>query len=205
MYSITERCIFVPYTHLFSVLKSVSQQEEKVLTMAHFLYSPDIFPLRKHTRFFLAISWLLGLCAGGLTFLYAGEQASSLLLLAVAGQPSFISLFLNVSLPLLLCAFIVYLDKPGLLLPVVFLRAFIYGYILCAVYVSFRGFGWLVRWMLLFTSSFGCGVLYFYAARHITGLRIFSIGEVLLIEAILALLVFLDYFHVSPFLRQLLS
>lgn len=175
------------------------------MILARFLYLIESFTFRRHPRGFLAFSWLLGLGAGGLVFRYAGEPIVSLMPLAAAGQLSIVSLFLRTSLPFLLCAILVHMDKPGLLLPVCFCRAFFYAYVLCGVFAAYDGAGWLVRWLLLFSGTFGSVLLYAFAQRHVTGLRSVSLGELFLWEICLAVLAAADYFYVSPFLRQLLS
>ena len=175
------------------------------MIVAHFLHLIESFTFRRHPRGFLAFSWLLGLGVGGLVFRYAGESIASMMLLAAAGQLSIVSLFLCTSLPFLLCATLVHMDKPGLLLPVCFCRAFLYAYALCGVFAAFDGFGWLVRWLLLFSATFGSALLYAFAQRHISGLRSVSLGELAFWEICLAVLAAVDYFYISPFLRQLLS
>ena len=172
--------------------------------MAWFLHPIESFTFRRHPRWYLAFSWLLGLGAGGLVFCYAGEIVS-LMPLAAAGQPSIVSLFLCTSLPFLLCAFVLYLGKPGFLLPVCFFRALFYAYVLSGVFCSFEGAGWLIRWLLLFTPTFSCVLLYGYAGRHISGLFGISVWGILGCLLWVAVLVLLDYRFVSPLLRQLLS
>ena len=172
--------------------------------MARFLHPIESFTFRRYPRWYLAFSWLLGLGAGGLVFRYAGDNVS-LMPLAAAGQPSIVSLFLCTSLPFLLCAFALSLDKPGILLPVCFLRAFFYAYALSGVFCFFEGSGWLIRWLLMFTPTFGCALLYGYAGRHISGLFGVSFWELMGCLLLVAALVLLDCSFVSPLLRQLLS
>ncbi len=175
------------------------------MTMARFLLSIDSFTLRRYPGWYLAISWLLGLGVGGLLFRYTGSFLVSWMPLAAAGQLSILSLFLSTSLPFLLCAFGVLFHQPLILLTVCFFRAFLLAYILAGVYHSFGGSGWLIRWLLLFTPTFSCVLLYRYARHHISGLSEFSIWEFLCSLGFIAVLVAADYLYISPFLRQLLS
>ena len=173
--------------------------------MARFLHSVDSFTFRKRPKWHLAFSWLFGLGAGGLVFRCSGEHISSLMPLAAAGQLSIVSLLLSTSLPFLLSAFAVHISKPRLLLAVCFSKAFCYGYVVCGVFGFFGARGWLLRCLLLFTDTFACVLLYGFASRHISGLRHFRLRSLALCEILLGFLVYLDYSHVSPLLRRLLS
>ncbi len=173
--------------------------------MARFFHSFHFFTIRRNPHWFLAFSWLLGLGAGGLVFRFSGEHISSLMLLAATGQLSIVSLFLGTSLSFLFSAFAVYLAKPRFLFAVSFFRAFLYGYVICGLFGAFKSCGWLIRWLLLFTDTFACVLLYAYISRHISGLRGFSFRSLCFCELCIGLLVSLDYYCVSPFLRQILS
>ena len=173
--------------------------------MARFLHFIHSSTKRKHPYQFLAYSWLLGLGAGGAAFRYAGNFLVPLMPLAAIGQPSIVSLFLRTSFPFLICACLVYLDKPKLLPALCLCRAFLYSYVLCAVFTAFEGCGWLIRWFLLFTPTFSCCMLYGLAQRYLSGLRKLSLIALGFWVLAIAILVCVDYFYVSPFLRQLLS
>lgn len=173
--------------------------------MARFLHSIHSFAVRRKQRVFLAFSWFLGLGAGGVIFRLSGEHISSLMPLAAASQLSIVSLFLWISLPFLLTAYAVYVSKPCILPVICFFRAFLYGYMLCGVFYAFGDSGWLIRWLLLFTDTCSCTLLYGFAAWHVSGLRGFSFRRLCICECLIGLLIFLDFSFVSPFLRQLLS
>ena len=173
--------------------------------MARFFHSFHLSFMRKTSHCFLAFSWLLGLGAGGLIYRSSGESLSSLMLLAATGQMSIVSLFLRTSLSFLISAFAVYFSKPRFLFAVSFLRAFLYGYVVCGVFGAYETCGWLIRWLLLFSDTFVCVLLYVYISRHITGLRGFSFRSLLCCELLLGLLISIDFYVVSPFLRQILS
>lgn len=173
--------------------------------MARFMHTIESFTLRRGSCLVLAIFWTLGLGAGGLVFRYAGESIVSMMPLAASGQSSIVSLFLRASLPFLICAAAAFFQKPRLVPVVCFAHSFLYGYMVSAVFSAFGESGWLLRWLLLFTTTFSSGLLYGYARRHVTGIRPFSPRELMVFEFLLAALVFLDHYHVMPLLRLLLS
>ena len=181
------------------------QQEEGLSNMARFLHSFFSFTSRKNIHGILAFAWLLGLGFGGLAFCYAGESIVSMMPLAASSQLSIVGLLLSTYLPFLLCAGAVFFSMPRLLAAIGFFRAFSYAYVVCAVFAAFGSGGWLIRFLLMFTSTGACILLYWYMGRHVSGLRCFSFGGLVFCLICAGILVLLDYFHVSPLLRQLLS
>lgn len=173
--------------------------------MARFLHHIDSLTFRKYSRWLLAFSWLLGLGAGGLCFRYAGDSAVSVMLLAPEAQLSIVSLFLCTLLPFLFSAFAVYLRRPRLLILICFCRAFLYAYVLCALFSAFPASGWLLRWLLLFTDSCAAALLFGFCLHHISGYYGFSATGFGLCTVCIGLAAGLDYAVISPFLRQLLS
>ena len=189
----------------FSFEMCFLQQEEGLRNMARFLHPFDFFTFRKKPLWLLAFSWLLGLGAGGVIFRYSGEHILSLMPLAALGQLSIVSLFLRTSLPFLLTAFAVSVSWLPVLPVIGFFRALLYGYVLCGVFGAFGAYGWLIRWLLLFTDTFGCVLLYWYMSRYASGIRGFSLQGFGCCEMLLGLLISFDFYVVSPFLRQILS
>ena len=172
--------------------------------MARFLHSVVSFTRRRHIKLLLALSWLLGLGAGGLFFRYAGEPMISLMPLAASSQLSIVSLFLSTSLPFLLCAYFAHCHKPRLVMMVCFGKAFAYGFVLCGILAAYGTYGWLIRLLLLFTDSLASVMLYGFAHRHASSPLPVPRRSLVCCELAIGVLVFLDFSYVSPFLRQLL-
>ena len=205
MYSITgycNTCAMHPSVSGFEMC--FLRQKEGLINMARFFHFFSSFTFRRNPGWFLALAWVMGLGFGGLIFCYTGEHISSLMPLAADSQLSIFGLFLSTSLPFLLCAAAVLLSMPRLLPVIGFFRAFSYAYVLCAVFAAFGNSGWLVRFLLLFTPTAGCLLLYGYLGRYASGFRHFSPGGLGFCLICVGILVFLDYFYVSPFLRQVL-
>ena len=86
-----------------------------------------------------------------------------------------------------------------------FFRAFSYAWVVCAVFCAFGTGGWLIRLLLLFTPTWSSVLLYWYMGHHASCLRSFSCWILGFCLFMVGILVFLDFFHVSPLLQQLLS
>lgn len=172
--------------------------------MAGFMHLMESVSFRKNSRLYLAFSWCLGLIFGGLVFRNGDDTIVSFVSLAASGELSLMGLLLSASFPFLAAAFAVFSSTPKLLLVVSFFSSFTYAYVLCAVFAAFDYGGWLIRWLLLFTDTLRCTLLYGYMQRHISGLRGFSLREPVLCVVALGFVVFLDFSFISPFLRQLL-
>jgi hypothetical protein len=181
------------------------QLEEGLNYMAQFLHFIHSFTFRKCSSLLLALAWLVGLGFGAAIFCYSGEYTASLMPLAATGQLSIVSLLLSTSLPFLLCAAAALLSMPRLLPVIGFFRAFSYAWVVCAVFCAFGTGGWLIRLLLLFTPTWSCVLLYWYMGHHASCLRSFSCWSLGFCLLMVGILVFLDFFHVSPLLQQLLS
>ena len=204
VYSIKGSSIPVPWSHLFSKLKHAF-----VLRGLNYMgwHICDIrsFAFRKWSRWLLAFCWIVGLGLGVLTFRHTGEYTVATMYLRKWDQVSIISLFSCALLPFLFSAFAVYLHRPGLLLIICLVRAFLYGYVLLSVCSAFSGAGWLLRWLLLFTDSCTAALFFGYSWRHIHDTFGYFAAGFGFCTAAVAMIVGVDYKFILPFLRQLLS
>lgn len=173
--------------------------------MARFLHYhlPDLW--RKGAWFFLAFSWLSGLICGICAFSCAGNSAFSVMRGAFSGSVSIVGLLGVTVLPFLFSAFAVFISKPGLLLVASFGKAFLASYVSLAVMLAFGSAGWLIRWLLCFSSCAAAPLLYWYWLRYISGERKFSGFEVFLLISLLIFIGSLDYCVILPFLAGLIN
>lgn len=173
--------------------------------MARFLHSIYSFTIRKYDKFFLALSWAIGLGFGGFGFRYAGSDLASQMPLAAISQPSIFGLLLSSFLPLLFSALAVYIGAPWMMYGICFAKAFSFGYVSCAVFSVFGNAAWLVRFLLLFTDLWSAAAMYHYCCRHISGVRKFSPWGLAGYAGLLILACAVDHSFISPFLRRVLS
>ncbi len=159
---------------------------------------------RKVWRILLAFSFVAGFWAGMVFSSAAGELVIPWMHTAVHSRVSIRFLLCATLFPFLFSAIAVFLSQPGLLLLIAFGKAFsagLTGMCLCA---AFGDAGWLVRWLLCFSSCLSLPVLYGYWLRHI-GSRaeeLFCPTALLLSAAIL--IGSIDYFVIVPFLARVI-
>lgn len=189
----------------YTVAKFILPHEEGLNSMARFLYSFDSFTFRKYSRFFLALSWLLGLGFGVYVFRYIGSDFASQMPLAAIRQPSIFGLLTSATVPFLFSAFAVYISAPGLLVGTCFCKAFMLAYVSCGVSFAFGSAGWLVIRLLLFTDITCTVFLYLYWLRHISGARTFSPLRFSGYLTAVILTVWVDIMWIAPLLRCCLS
>ena len=163
---------------------------------------PDL--RRKGCRLLLAFSWLAGLLCGLASYIFAGDSLDSLMRGAVFGSVSISGLLSVTILPFLFSAFAVYVRKPRLLHIAAFGKAFALSFVCLGIMHACGSAGWLVRWLLCFSSCAFAPVLYLYWLRHISGSRRFSFGEAALVFSAAVLIGSVDFTIVAPFLARLI-
>lgn len=106
-----------------------------------------------HTVILLAC-WCVFLISG--TYIATQVQClNTSLMHAVFNSRMSIVLFACVSLLPFLCSAVAFrLGRFFLLIPVVCIKAFLFGFSCCLINLLFGDAGWLMRWLLVFTDSF---------------------------------------------------
>lgn len=150
-------------------------------------------------RVFLCIAWLAGLFFG--IILANGCSDTVILMIRSAGKSgtSMVNMFALLLFPLFVSAFFIWLSKPFLVILLVSVKAFLFGFSAMSVTFAFGDAGWLTRWLLLFSDSCSSVVLFWFWIRNVFGeKRIFKRDFVCCVALIIALGCF-DYYIVSPF------
>lgn len=173
--------------------------------MARFLYPEFSSFIRKNSGFFLALSFLLGVAAGLFLFHYTGDTMLPLMCTAYSGRISIVDLLIPFLLPFSFSAFAVYFSSPRALYVICFFKTALYFFLSCAVTCSFGGAGWMIRLLFLFSDICFLVLLYWYWMRHISGDRMFSIGECVAFLGAAGLVSGVDYFMITPILRDVLG
>jgi hypothetical protein len=158
---------------------------------------------RKRFVVLLAFGWFAGILSGVIVAISADHSFYSLMRMIPVCPVSIVGLLLSAFLPLLFTAVAVYISYVWLLIPVVFLKALCLSLLSSDVCISYGTGGWLAA-LLLFGSNFLIsGILLLLWFRIITGTRV-VIRQLASSLLIFLLVGFLDYFHVSPFILNLL-
>lgn len=157
--------------------------------------------LTSFRKFFLLFLWLLGILSGCCWVQRVPDSYFSLMRTLVQTRASIVGAILILFLPLVISAFALAHSKYWILYPLVFLKAFMFGFSAGCVMLAFGNAGWLVRWLLLFSDSFmNVCLLWFW----FKGGSCDNISRELVHAVLFASIVFcLDYCAVSPFLRML--
>ena len=122
---------------------------------------------------------------------------------AVSSRVSIIGLLSSVVLPFLFSAFAVYLRQPMLLIPIAFLKAFLFSFLGYSVSAAWSHAGWLITGLLMFGSFASIPMLYWYWQRYIGG-RGFENGVFCLVLGSLILIGILNYYLIVPFLANII-
>ena len=161
---------------------------------------------RRIYRPLLAFLMLLGFLCGIFLTVNSDPSSVSLMRTAALSRVSIVGLLTVLLLPFLLSAFAVYTSSTYLLFPVCWLKAFSFSHSAGMISLAFGNAGWLVRWLLLFSSGLSLPVLIWFCMRHGDGthrkdlLRDFSVCMVLVL-----LIGSLDFRVISPFLVKLIE
>lgn len=172
--------------------------------MARFLHQFDTYTFRRNWVVLLALSWILGLGFGGLTFRYGMDHLVSLMPSVLSSRLSIVGLASSALLPFLFSVFAVYFSHPWVLTIICFTKAFLYAYVSCGVYQAFGDYGWLVHWLLLFADTLCIPVLFLYWLRHLSGYRRFRFWTTAAYLTALAGIILTGYYLVSPLIGALI-
>lgn len=173
--------------------------------MARFFCSDLPHWWRKSCRCFLAFFWVTGLACGILVHLTAGSLLVPLMRSAACAPVSIFGLLCVSVLPFLLSAFVVFLSKPVLLLPICFGKAFLFSFVSLGIYQAFGSAGWIFRWLLLFNDCACVPLLYWFWLRYLSGDRPLYCWEAALILSLEMLIGSVNYNIISPFLARLIE
>ncbi|MGM9548844.1 MAG: hypothetical protein ACI3V5_03265 [Faecousia sp.] len=159
---------------------------------------------RKCCFLILAFCWIAGLLSGAYVFRSAGSSLDSLMRGALFRPVSIAGLLCVTIFPFLFSAFAVYISEPRLLLLVCFGEAFVFSFVSLGLTQCGGSAGWLIRWLLSFSTSLTAPLLYLYWLRHLTGRKRFCSLEAAGMLCMCALIGSVDFRLISPFLAGLI-
>ena len=152
----------------------------------------------------LAICWILGLLLGAIYGYRADPSYIHLMRMASSSRTSIVGLILVLYFPLLLSAFAVYSGRPQWLLPICFLKTFIFASCGSSLLTVFGSATWLVRMLLQFTDVCTLPFLLWFCLRNITGYNANTRFDFLVCLVAMTILGTLDFCVISPFLASLI-
>lgn len=158
---------------------------------------------QRSCKLILSIIWIVGLLIGILTAAGAGDSFFYMMRGVIPSAVSIPGLLLISILPFLLTAFAFSLFRPLLML-VVLMKAFTFGFCAFGIMTVFADAGWLLRLLLMFSA--GCSLpllMWLWLRPESISRKRFLIETAVCIVAA-GCFGFLDYYYVSPFAAMLL-
>lgn len=155
-------------------------------------------------RLILAFAWILGLLLGSVISLAADNILSPTMLAAVHSNMSISGLLTVLLLPLLFSAFAVYISKPILLIPIVFLKAFLFSYSAAGFLIACDSAAWLLCFLMMFSDTLMLPFLWWFWIRTLTLESSTAIRSAVFCSLCAFVIGFCDYAFVSPFLAGLI-
>ena len=151
----------------------------------------------------LACLFLSGLLAGAFLCRDAWNELP-FEISALASGSSLFGLLTVLLTPYLFSAMAVFLNRPVLLFPLVFWKAFFFAFVLSGLALSGGSAGWLVAGLAMFAVILSMPVLCWYWLCHIGG-GSFDLREFLVGAGFLLAIGLVDFWVISPFLSNILT
>lgn len=171
--------------------------------MARFLHHSLNIPGCNWRDSILALSWVLGLITGCTLCLSVDATTFSLMRMAPGRPVSIVRLLAVTFLPFLFSGFAAFVAQAWLLIPIAFFKSFTFSAAYTAVMLSFGTAGWLIGFLLMFSSICTMPILVLYWIRYSQKCYpLLSWNGFALIIMIFALCG-VDFFIISPFLAGL--
>ena len=172
--------------------------------MDRFLHLPLFSFNRANALRILASVWICGLLSGAAVSLCADEFLPAMMLAALSCDVSIFGLLIAILLPLLISFFAVYISQIWLLIPIVFVKAFLFSYTGVGILQTFNASGWLIRILFMFGDSLALPFLWWYWLQVTASVNVSLLRGFL--PALLCAVVAgcIDYCYVAPFLAGLI-
>lgn len=167
--------------------------------MDRFLYPGFKFGLRKPGQHLLAAAWLLGLSAGIFVAIHASSSFFLLMRSAIFCKVSIVCLLLSGSLPFLFSAYAFSFNQDWLVIPVCFLKAFLFSSVACGLLLSYHIIGWFLVIYLLFCDICTFPPLWLFWLNHFHRNKPVSILDVLCVCGVHIFVVAVYSCWISPF------
>lgn len=159
----------------------------------------------KTTRSVLAVCWCVGLLFGIFVSLSAGDFLASTMHAALSGSLSIFGLLTVILLPFLLSALAVSISMPILLIPIVFLKAFLFAFTGMGILTAFYAARWVLAGLLLFCDTLTQPLLWWFWLHAIPNGGSFLLRRALICVIGTVLVGLFDFYFVAPFLANLIS
>lgn len=162
-----------------------------------------VFVRSQYRVIFLACLWLFGLVLGFYISAAGSESSVYLMRTAVLRSVSIVGLLVVLIFPFVISAVLIHYVSAKCIYPLAFLKAIFFAFCLHSITLAFGSSSWLVRWILMFSESCMVVILLWFWIRNISGSGRSYIGEITVFAVFSAIIFFIDFYAVSPFLKML--
>ncbi len=158
---------------------------------------------RKAGTYFLALSACLGSSLGVYFSVSADTNISSQTLADAFGRVSVFGILVTLFLPFLISVILVFLHRRWLVLPLCFVKTFLFGFCSHTVTATFGHSGWLICRLLLFSDAIAMVVLLWLWHRCLDPDRVIKPELLIGCAVFFVCVAAIDYLYISPFLAAL--
>ncbi len=151
------------------------------------------------------IVWTFGLLSGLYVVSESNDSARSVFLLFLSSRSTLVGLILTQMFPLVFSCFIFWLSKPNLIHLVIFIKAFLFAYCAFGIVLAYGTAGWMIRWIILFSSSCSTLPLLWFWCRNFTKKGESYCQDLLVCAFSLILICVFDYLAVLPLAKRLVN
>lgn len=126
-----------------------------------------IISVKYQQRFalYFSVAWLAGLAAGVLVAIQSSAIHNSLTQSLPYSRLSVVGFLVSLIAPFLLSAIFIKISLFGLIIPLIFGKAFSYSWCVCLLLISYPGSGWLLCRLLVFSDFIVTVLLLWYWFR----------------------------------------
>lgn len=156
------------------------------------------------TAWMLPFCWILGLLLGVAYGCRTDRSYILLMRIAAPSRVSFVGLLFVLYIPLLLAAFAVYYKQQQWLLPICFLKAFLFASCGSALFTVYHSATWLVRLLLQFSDFSFMPFLYWFCMKNMAGRNGNLLSDFLVCCIAGAIIGIFDFGIISPYLVKLI-
>ena len=159
----------------------------------------------KILRLLLILCWSAGLLSGASSAFLCKDTLSLFLRQVIFyGDYSFAGLLFIRLVPILITIIVFFYSRPFLLIPLAFLKAFLFSFAMASVTFAFGLSAWLIITLLLLCESLTLPVLWFTWLSVLSG-SVSYIHHEFAFSCVIVVLAFLfDYLNIAPFLSRLM-
>ena len=156
-------------------------------------------------KIIFTFSWIIGLFLGYRIALCILPETKLFICRIIETNTNIVGFLLVHLITLLLSAYLFYRNIPALVLPIIFLKAILYSFMLSAISLTFGDIGWLLSRLYVFSDSCTVVVLLFFWIKCINcNINIIKRHTALSITAV-CFICYFDYACLSPFLVTLFN